>query len=431
MGFPIPDRELLRLTTAGSVDDGKSTLMGRLLHDCSKVYEDQLEAARQTSLRKGNAEVDLSLLMDGLSAEREQGITIDVAYRYFTTPKRRFIIADVPGHEQYTRNMVTGASNAHLAVILVDITKGFLFQAKRHLVVATLLQTPHLLIAINKMDLVGYDEGVYEKIKGEISQFVSKLGVRDLQFIPVSSLKGDMVVKQHDQMNWYGGYTLLRYLENLHISSDRNLIDFRFPVQLVIRPDASFRGYAGRIEGGVIHIGDDIVSLPSGKKSRISSILTPEGEKTYAFTPQSVTLVLEDEIDASRGDMFVRPENIPDISHEFQAAVFWMSESPLIEKKSYLIKQGTKITRGYVSELRYRIDMDDLHRKEAKELAGNDVGRAFIKTHEPLMFDPYSKNRNTGCFIFIDELTYETAGVGIIWHRFAKSDHLQYQEFKS
>lgn len=424
----IPDRELLRLTTAGSVDDGKSTLMGRLLYDCNKVYEDQLEAIRQTSLRRGSSEVDLSLLMDGLSSEREQGITIDVAYRYFTTPKRRFIIADVPGHEQYTRNMVTGASHADLAIILVDVTKGFLSQAKRHLFIATLLQTPHLLIVMNKMDLVGYDEGVYEKLKREISEFVSKMSVKDLQFIPLSSLNGDMVVRRGDCMEWYGGYTLLHYLENLHILSDRNLIDFRFPVQLVLRPDASFRGFAGKIEGGVVHVGDDMVSLPSGKKSRIRSILTPEGEKPYGFCPQSVTLVLEDEIDASRGDMFVRPENVPEISHEFQASVFWMSENPLQEKKSYLIKQGTKMTRGFANDIRYRINMDDLHRQEIKKLTCNDIGRVFIKTHEPLMFDPYSKNRNTGSFIFVDELTYETAGVGIIWHRFSKSDHLRYQE---
>ena len=417
--------ELLRFTTAGSVDDGKSTLIGRLLYDCGVVFKDQLAAIEALSQRKGLSEPDLALLMDGLSAEREQGITIDVAYQYFSTPKRRFIIADVPGHEQYTRNMVTGASTANLAVILVDATKGFLLQMKRHLFIATLLRIPHVLVAINKMDRVDYREDIYEALRLQISDYASKLRINDLQFIPISALKGDMVVERHDHLSWYRGYTLKDYLENLHIVSDRNLLDFRFPIQYVLRPHSQFRGYAGTIESGVIKLGDEAVILPSRKKTRIKSILLPDSEGvSYAFTPQAVVLTLEDEVDASRGDMIVRYGNFPEVGQAFEAAICWFSEEPLIEKQTYILKQTTKSTRCFVDTLRYRINMNTLHREAVKELAFNDIGRAYVKVHEPLCFDSYEHNRNTGSFILIDELTYQTVGAGIIWNRSPQQDIL-------
>ena len=417
--------ELLRLTTAGSVDDGKSTLIGRLLCDCHAIYEDQLVAAKLTSERKGLKETDLALLLDGLSSEREQGITIDVAYRYFSTPKRRFIIADVPGHEQYTRNMVTGASMANLAIILIDATRGLLTQAKRHLFISSLLQIPHILVAINKMDAVSYDPRIFEKIKEDVSVFASKLRFKDLQFIPISALKGDMIVERKENMSWYGGYTLLHFLENLHIGSDRNLIDFRFPIQMVLRPDSTFRGYAGRVEGGVIKKGDDVAILPSGRKTRVKSIITYEGELERAFEPQSVVLTLEDHVDASRGDMIVRQKNLPEVGREFEVALCWLSEEPLQENKIYLIKHTTKTTRGFVSSLRYKINVDTLHRTSAKGLELNELGRAYLKVHEPLMFDTYERNRNTGSLILIDEFTQNTVGAAIIWDHSSKVELLE------
>ena len=419
------DKELLRLTTAGSVDDGKSTLIGRLLHDAHQVYDDQLAAIQTTSQRKGLAETDLALLLDGLSSEREQGITIDVAYRYFSTPKRRIVIADVPGHEQYTRNMVTGASTANLAVNLVNATKGLLIQAKRHLFISSLLEIPHVLVAVNKMDLVGYRQTAFEKIKMEVSDFASRLHIRDLQFIPISALKGDMIVERGTRMDWYDGYTFMRYLENLHISSDRNLVDFRFPIQMVIRPNADFRGYAGRIEGGVIKKGDDVAILPSRKKTKIKSIVTYDGELSYAFEPQSVVIQLEDDVDAGRGDMIIRQKNLPEVASEVEAMICRLSEDPLRENKIYIIKQTTHLTRAFVSTLRHKINMDDLHRQTADQLALNEIGRVSVKAHEPLKFDPYAKNRNTGSFILIDELTCDTVGAGIILDRSSKMDFLE------
>ncbi len=412
----IRDKELLRFATAGSVDDGKSTLIGRLLYDSNVIYEDQLEAVRQTSFRKGAHRIDLSLLTDGLSSEREQGITIDVAYRYFSTKKRRFIIADVPGHEQYTANMVTGVSTADLVIILVDATKGLLLQSKRHLFITTLLQVPHILIAINKMDSVNYSQEVFEKIKNSFVDFSEKLNIGDLQFIPISALEGAMIVRR-DKMEWYGGYTLIQYLENLHVASDRNLIDFRFPVQMVLRPHSHFRGYAGRVEGGVIRQGDEVVILPSGKKTKIKSIMTYEGEEKYAFNLQSVVLTLEDELDISRGDMIVRQNNLPERKREFCAIIFWMSEEVLNKNRSYTIKHTTHVTNCYFTELSYKINVDNLHREQAQILNFNEVGMVHIKTHEPLMFDAYTKNRNTGSFVIIDEFTDNTIGAGIILDR--------------
>ena len=410
----IAEKELLRFTTCGSVDDGKSTLIGRLLYDHYAIYEDQLEAIRKTSLRKGASYIDLSLLTDGLSAERAQGITIDVAYRYFSTSKRRFIIADVPGHEQYTSNMVTGASTADLAVLLVDSIKGLLIQSKRHLFIAALLQIPHILIAINKMDVVNYSQDIFEKIKNDFTEFSTKLNIRDLQFIPLSALDGKMVVHRGNEMGWYGGSTLIQYLENLHVASDRNLIDFRFPVQLIVRPNSNFRGYAGRIESGAIRKGEEIIVLPSGKRTSVKSIVTYEGEQSYAYCSQSIILTLENDIDISRGDMVVRCNNLPKVSNEFYAVIFWMSEEVMCENNNYIIKHTTKITKGFISRLLYKIDVDTLHRQEASSLNFNDIGRAYIKTYDSLHFDAYERNRNTGCFIIIDEITYDTVGAGII-----------------
>ncbi len=408
------DKELLRLTTAGSVDDGKSTLIGRLLYESQGIYDDQLEEIEKTSKRQGKNELDLALLTDGLSAEREQGITIDVGYRYFSTPKRRFVIADVPGHEQYTPNMVTGASGSDLAVILVDVTNLFLIQAKRHLFIVSLLNIPHVLIAVNKMDLVGYKKENFECIKEEICLFAQKLNLRHLEFIPISARYGNMVVQRGEQMKWYEGHTLIQYLENLYIASDRNLIDFRFPVQWVLRPDSNFRGYAGRIESGVIRKGEEVRILPSGKVSKIKAIYTAEGEKNYAFCPQSIHFTLEDEIDISRGNMIVRKNNFPRCDKSFRAEIFWMSEDALSENKVYLIKQTTKIVTGFISNIDYKINLNNLHREKTTSLKFNDVGRATVVTHESLLFDAYKKNRATGSFIIIDELTYETVGAGLI-----------------
>lgn len=411
------DKDLLRFVTAGSIDDGKSTLIGRLLYEAKGIYEDQLDSIKKIARKKGSEEPDLALLVDGLKAEREQGITIDVAYRYFYTPRRKFIIADSPGHIQYTRNMVTGASMADLAVILVDARKGILEQTKRHSFLATLLDIPHILLVVNKMDLVDYSQEVFEDIKDDYLQFASKLNIHDIQMIPVSALKGDMVIDRGDKMQWFTGRTFLGFLEELNITSDRNLIDFRFPVQYITRPNSDYRGYAGRIDSGVIGKGDDIAVLPSGKKSKVKSLLTFDGEVDYAFSPQSLVITLEDEIDISKGNMLVRQRNIPETDSEFEAEICWMVEEPMVIGKRYLIKHTTNTVIGIIKELRYKIDINTLHREEARELNLNEIGRVFIKTQKPLMFDPYVRNHSNGSFIIIDELTNDTVSGGIMWYK--------------
>ncbi len=414
--------ELLRFTTAGSVDDGKSTLIGRLLVDTKGVFEDQLQAAQRATEKRGANGVDLALLTDGLRAEREQGITIDVAYRYFSTPKRSFIIADTPGHEQYTRNMVTGASTASVAIILVDARHGVITQTKRHTFIATLLGIPHIVVAINKMDLVDYDEAVFERIRKEFREWARKLDVRDVRFIPISALYGDMVVERGDNMGWYHGYTFLEMLENIEISSDRNLTDFRFPVQLVSRPQTDdhrdFRGYAGRIESGAVAVGDEVVVLPSGRRSNVSRISTFDGDLDHAYTPMSVTLSLEHEIDISRGDMLVRPGNVPRQEKEFEAAICWMADEPMRRRGTYLLKHTTATVKGIVTDLRYRIDVNTLHRDpDADGLGMNEIGRVVIKTQRPLNVDYYRDNRETGSFILIDPHSNATVGAGMIWRK--------------
>ncbi len=411
------ERDLLRFLTCGSVDDGKSTLIGRLLHDSKLVYEDQLAAAKRDTKDGVDEEFDYSLLLDGLQAEREQGITIDVAYRYFSTSKRKFIIADTPGHEQYTRNMVTGASNCDLAIILVDARKGILRQTRRHMFIASLLGIKHVVVAINKMDLVDYDELTFERIRQDVSDFAAKLQVSDLEFIPLSALRGDNVVERSTKMDWYQGSTLLAYLETVHIASDRNLIDMRFPVQYVVRPNLDFRGYAGTIASGVIHPGEEIVVLPSGRRSRVRTVETAEGPVNEAFAPMAVTITLQDEIDISRGDMIAPAKNTPNVSQHVEAMVVWMIDEPLREHRSLIIKQGTNQSPAVVTDLRYRINVDSLHREDAEQLALNEIGRARIETPRPLVFDPYTRNRFTGSFILIDRITNATVAAGMILDR--------------
>jgi len=414
--------ELLRLTTAGSVDDGKSTLIGRLLVDTKQVFEDQLDHVTEVNERRGNEGVDLALITDGLRAEREQGITIDVAYRYFSTPKRSFILADTPGHVQYTRNMVTGASTADVAIILVDARKGILTQTRRHTFISALLGIPHVVVAVNKMDLVDYSEEVFENIRSEFRDWVAKLEVQDVRYIPLSALKGDMVVERGDNMEWYGGRTLLNLLENLETSSDRNLIDFRFPVQYVCRPQTDdlhdFRGYMGQIESGSIAVGEDVVHMPSGLASKVERIVTYDGDLESAQTPQSVCITLTDEIDISRGDMIVRPGNVPRTENEFEATICWMSDSELDKSKRYLVKHTTQTVRVRLKELRYRIDVDTLHRDETAETLGlNEIGRVILRTQKALYCDDYSTNRATGAFIIVEEESNQTVGAGMIWRR--------------
>ncbi len=415
--------ELLRFTTAGSVDDGKSTLIGRLLYDSKSIYQDQYEAIEASSLRKGETEVNLALLTDGLKAEREQGITIDVAYRYFSTPRRKFIIADTPGHIQYTRNMVTGASTANVALILVDARNGVVEQTRRHAIIASLLQIPHLVICINKMDLVDYSQEAYEKIKEDFSNFSSKLDINDLTFIPISALKGDNVVDKSMTMDWYGGTTLMYYLENVHISSDHNFIDPRFPVQYVIRPNNDnfhdYRGYAGRVAGGVMKKGDKVVVLPSGFTSSIKKIDTIEGELDKAYPPMSVTMLLEDEIDISRGDMIVRENNQPEVTQDVELMVCWFNEKPLQLQGKYRVLHTTQDARCIVKEVRYRLDINTLHRDmEDKNIEMNEIARIVIRTTKPLFIDSYRKNRITGSVILVDEGTNETVAAGmVIWYK--------------
>ncbi|MDX1627795.1 MAG: sulfate adenylyltransferase subunit CysN [Fulvivirga sp.] len=411
--------ELLRFTTAGSVDDGKSTLIGRLLYDSKSIFEDQYEAIEESSKRKGDENVNLALLTDGLRDEREQGITIDVAYRYFATPKRKFIIADTPGHIQYTRNMVTGASTANLALILVDARNGVVEQTHRHTFIAALLGIPHIVFCINKMDLVDYDEEIYNNIKEEIEAFSSKLDVKDLRFIPISALKGDNVVNPSENMPWFQGGTLLYVLENIHIGSDHNHIDCRFPVQHVIRPHSDkyhdFRGYAGRIAGGVFKPGDKVLVLPSGFSSTIKSIETFDGPLEEAFAPMSVTMQLQDDIDISRGDMIVRDHNQPVVGQDIDIMLCWLNQRTLIPNGKYAIRHTTNEARCMVKNIHYKVDINTLHRLEDdKNIGMNDIARITLRTTKPLLFDKYSRNRNTGSVILIDENTHETVGAGMI-----------------
>ena len=409
------EKTLLRLVTTGSVDDGKSTLIGRLLYETHAIYEDQFASVENTSKKKGYEEVDLALLLDGLSAEREQGITIDVAYRYFETPKRKFIIADSPGHVQYTRNMVTGASTADLAIILIDARNGVLTQSKRHGLLVSLLQVPHLLVAVNKMDLVEYSQEVYEEIVAAYEAFSEKLDIHDITFMPVSALKGDNIIEKSQRMPWYEGSSLLHYLENVHVAPDRNLVDTRFPVQSVIRPHQDFRGFAGRIASGILRPGEEIVALPSGQSSKIKSLVTFDGELSEAFAPQSVVVTLNDEIDISRGDMIVRKNNFPQVDNHFGAILCWMDDrESLSQSKSYYLKHTTRTVRAFVSRLVYKLDVNTLHREPANTLALNEIGRIELKTSLPIFFDSYKTNRGTGSFILIDPITQNTVAAGMI-----------------
>lgn len=410
--------DILRLATAGSVDDGKSTLIGRLLYDSKSIFTDQLEAVERTSQQRGDDYTDLALLTDGLRAEREQGITIDVAYRYFTTPRRKFIIADTPGHIQYTRNMVTGASTADLAIILVDARKGLLEQSRRHASIVSLLRVPHVVLAINKMDLVDWSEDVYNDIRDEFVDFASKLDFTDVATIPLSALKGDNVVARSTNMDWYHGASLLHHLENVYIASDRNLVDVRFPVQYVIRPQngrGDYRGLAGQVVGGVLRPGDEVVVLPSGLPTRIRSIDTADGEVDEAYPPMSVTVRLEDEIDVSRGDMISRPNNQPSPSQDIDAMVCWMDSEPLTVGGKYAVKHTTRSARAMVKDILYELDINSLHRSQTPGALGmNAIGRVTLRTTQPLMADAYRRNRQTGSFIIIDESTNRTVGAGFI-----------------
>ena len=411
--------DILRFATAGSVDDGKSTLIGRLLYDTKTVFADQIEAVERVSRERGEEHVNLALLTDGLRAEREQGITIDVAYRYFATPKRKFIIADTPGHIQYTRNMVTGASTADLALVLVDARNGIVEQSRRHAFLATLLEVPHLVLCVNKMDLVDYSQEVYDRIQEEFRAFATKLHVPDLTVIPVSALKGDNVVSRSENMPWYEGPSLLHHLENLHVASDRNLIDVRFPVQYVIRPQSDawhdYRGYAGQVASGVLKPGDDVMVLPSGLTSRIAAIDTMDGPVAEAYAPMSVTVRLEDNLDVSRGDLICRPNNAPMVTQDVEAMVCWMTDKPLRAGTKLSIKHTTRSARAVVREMRYRLDVNTLHRDENIDaLTLNDIGRIRLRTTQPLFADEYRRNRTTGGFILVDEATNATAGAGMI-----------------
>ena len=413
------DMELLRFSTAGSVDDGKSTLIGRLLYDSKSIFQDQMDAIEAASAKRGEEYVNLALLTDGLRAEREQGITIDVAYRYFSTPKRKFIIADTPGHNQYTRNMVTGASTANLAIILVDARKGIIEQTYRHSYIASLLQIPHIIVAINKMDLVNWDEKTFNKIVQEYKAFASKLDIKDVHFIPISALEGDNVVNRSEKLDWYKGPTLLYLLETIHIGSDINHIDARFPVQYVIRPMKNdyhdFRGYAGRIAGGAFRVGDKVKALPSGFSSKIKSIVTMDGDLQVAFAPQSVTITLEDEIDISRGDMIVRENNVPQIEQEFDVMLCWMNEKKLVPRGKYILRHTSRECKCIIKEAKYKLNINTLQRiTDDIEIGLNDIARVSIRTTVPLFFDSYRKNRITGSIILVDESTNETVAAGMI-----------------
>ncbi|RMF38290.1 MAG: sulfate adenylyltransferase subunit CysN, partial [Planctomycetota bacterium] len=412
-------KELLRFITCGSVDDGKSTLIGRLLYDSKMLYEDQLAQLENESRTHGTTGggFDPALVTDGLKAEREQGITIDVAYRYFSTAKRKFIIADTPGHEQYTRNMATGASTADLAIILIDARHGVLTQTKRHSFIVSLLGIRHVVVTVNKMDLVDYSQQRFEEICDDYRDFAHRLDLPDLHFIPISALLGDNVVDPSPNMPWYRGSTLMNFLETVYIGSDRNLEDFRFPVQYVNRPNLDFRGFCGTIASGIIRRGDEVMVLPSRQTTRVKSIVTFDGELEEAFTPQAVTLTLEDEIDCSRGDMIVRPGNIPKVSNDVDAMVVWMSPTPMVPGNTYLFKHTTQTALGQIESLRYRVDVNTLHRSPAPELRLNEIGRCNITLSQPIYYDAYRRNRSTGAFIIIDRLTNVTVGAGMITGR--------------
>ena len=418
-------KDLLRFLTAGSVDDGKSTLIGRLLFDSKKIYEDQLDALERDSKRVGNAgdHIDYALLLDGLKAEREQGITIDVAYRYFSTNKRKFIIADTPGHEQYTRNMITGGSTANLAIILVDARLGVITQTRRHTFLVSLLGIKHVVLAVNKMDLVDFSEARFNEIVGEYRKFIEPLGIPDVTCIPLSALDGDNVVEKSARTPWYAGPALLDFLETVHIGNDHNLQDFRFPVQYVLRPNLNFRGFCGKVASGVVRKGDEVMALPSGKKSHIKSIVTYDGELDYAFPPQSVTLTLEDEIDVSRGEMLVHPGNLPVVGRNFEAMLVWMDEEAMDFRKSFFIKQTTHTSRSHVDSIKYKVDVNTMEHlslengkltKETLPMQLNQIARVVLTTAQELFFDPYPQNKATGAFILIDPITNNTSAVGMI-----------------
>ena len=409
-------KDLLRLLTCGSVDDGKSTLIGRLMFDSKMLYTDQLAALERDSKRMGHAgeDIDYALLLDGLKAEREQGITIDVAYRYFSTNKRKFIIADTPGHTQYTRNMVTGASTANLAIVLVDATKGVITQTRRHTFLVSLLGIKHVVLAVNKMDLVDFNQDRFNEICKEYTQFITQLDIPDVQFIPISALKGDNVVEKSDRLSWYEGKSMLHFLETIHISSDRNFDDLRFPVQYVSRPDRDFRGFCAKVASGIVSVGDTLMVLPSKKTSKVTSIVTYDGNVEKAFPPQSVTVTLQDEIDISRGEMLVHPDNLPHIERQFEAMLVWMDEKPMNPNGQFYIKHNTNTTRARFDAIRYKVDVNSLERSEVSHFELNEIGRVVITTVKPLFFDPYKKNRQTGSFVLIDPISHNTCAVGMI-----------------
>ncbi len=418
-------KDLLRFLTCGSVDDGKSTLIGRLLHDSKLIYEDQLAAIKADSAKfntTGGDEVDLALLVDGLQAEREQGITIDVAYRYFSTAKRKFIIADTPGHEQYTRNMATGASSCDLAIILIDARNGVQTQTRRHTFIASLLGIRHIVVAVNKMDAMGYREEVFEKIKGDYEDFADRLDLVDVRFIPISALRGDNVVHPSSNMPWYRGSTLMYLLENVSIAADRNLADFRFPVQLVNRPNLDFRGYCGTIASGIVRKGDEVMVLPSRKANRVKSIVAFEGERDEAFAPMAVTLTLEKEVDVSRGDMIVHPDNLPHVDERLEAMAVWMSEDPMILGKPYFVKLGSKLVNAQVSDIRHRVNVNTLEQEHANRLQLNEIAHVVVDLAQPAAFDAYARNRATGAFVLVDRLTNNTVAAGMILDREAAAD---------
>ena len=426
-------KDLLRFLTAGSVDDGKSTLIGRLLFDSKKLYEDQLDALERDSKRMGNAgeHIDYALLLDGLKAEREQGITIDVAYRYFSTNNRKFIIADTPGHEQYTRNMITGGSTANLAIILVDARTGVITQTRRHTYLVSLLGIKHVVLAVNKMDLVDFSKEVFDKIVADYRKFIELLGIPDVQCIPLSALDGDNVVEKSDRTPWYDGVSLLEYLETVHIGNDHNLNDFRYPVQYVLRPNLDFRGFCGKVASGVVRKGDEVVALPSGKRSHVKSIVTYEGEIDYAFPPMSVTLTLEDEIDVSRGEMLVHPDNMPMIGRNFEAMLVWMDEEKMDLEKSFFLKQTTNTSRTRIDHIKYKVDINTMEhlsvengrlKEEEVPMQLNQIARVVLTSSKELFFDAYNRNKATGAFILIDPITNNTSAVGMIIDRVEDKD---------
>ena len=418
-------KSLLRLLTAGSVDDGKSTLIGRLLFDSKKLYEDQLQALERDSKRVGNAgagQIDYALLLDGLKAEREEGITIDVAYRYFSTNQRKFIIADTPGHEQYTRNMITGGSTANLAIILVDARTGVITQTRRHTFLVSLLGIKHIVLAVNKMDLVNFSEETFNEIRNEYLELTKHLGIEDVTCFPLSALEGDNVVERSERTPWYEGQSLLEFLETVPIDQDRNMTDFRYPVQYVLRPNLDFRGFCGKVASGVIHKGDEIVALPSMKRSHVKSIVTYEGELEEAFCPQCVTLTLEDEIDISRGEMLVKPDNLPHVGRNFETMLVWMDEEPMDRKKQFFLKHNTNTTRATLTQIMYKVDVNTMQHLEGTDFKLNEIGKVHITTAKTLFFDSYSTNKATGAFILIDPITNNTCAVGMICNALEEKD---------